>query len=74
MTILAYTYEAAVHCTACTRKTFGVRFIKMSELSDYFLPDDREGNRIRALFSTDEWQNLVCNDCLGVIGAATHQG
>jgi|TARA_R100001530_G_scaffold128570_2_gene98377 hypothetical protein len=49
MKIFAYAFEGDIHCKACTHKTFGETFTKMSELSHYFLPDDREGNSILAL-------------------------
>ena len=74
MKTIAYTYEADVHCIKCTHKTFGEIFSKMSQLSDYFLPDDREGNRIQALFSTEAivsgrsvTQYLACGDCHEII-------
>ena len=64
MTVLAYTYEADVHCTDCTKKRFyystwnwedaargkNIRYIAGQ------LPLDSDGNDIHALFCTDEWQ------------------
>ena len=83
--IIAYTYEADVHCIDCTENTFGEKFTKMRWLSDYFLPDDREGNRVQPLFSTYEWQeldegfleenptqSLACGDCHGIIDTYTN--
>ena len=86
MNIIAYTYEADVHCIDCTENTFGETFAKMRGLSDYFLPDDREGNRVHPLFSIDEWQEfdasfladnpiqyLACGDCHKVIDEYKHE-
>ena len=68
MNILAYTYEAAVHCTACTQVRFSDGSTHGSE-SDvatlgpatdsngiWYEQADSEGNLIHALFSYDEWQ------------------
>ena len=54
MGVIGYRYEGDVHCNDCTEKTFGETFIKMRGLSDHFLPDDREGNRIISIFSIDD--------------------
>ena len=71
MRIIAYTYEADVHCIDCTENTFGEKFTKMRGLSDYFLPDDREGNRVHPLFDCDEIQYLACGDCHEVLVDST---
>ena len=80
MTVIAYTYEADVHCIDCTRKRFYYSTWKQ-------LPLDSDGNDIHALFSTDEWveydpshlaenptQYLACGDCHEVIDEYTHEG
>ena len=60
--IIAYTYEAAVHCPDCTRAAVGAaRFLWADDPDAYSdkhgIPSnacDREGNEVRPVFSTDE--------------------
>lgn len=76
MKIIAYTFEADVHCVYCTQKrhkskpfdTWG-KF----EIDEHGLPEtaeDSEGNFIHHVFDTDEWPGgkPVCGDCAIEIG------
>ena len=74
MRIIAYTYEADVHCVECTKERFS--WVKKywgypeDVLDDeHGIPtnlddngrsylDDNEGNPVHPLFSTDEWQEF----------------
>ena len=77
MRIIAYTYEADVHCIDCTNKRFGAT-------PTYRIHRDNEGNLVHPVFSTDEWQELdegflaenptqylVCGDCHEIIDTYT---
>jgi len=79
-TIIAYTYEADYHCENCTKKYFG------DDSLGFAFTVDSEGNPVRPLFSTDEWQEfdegflaenptqyLTCGDCHEVIEEYTHE-
>ena len=74
---MAFTYEAGTHCIACTHKTFGQTFTDMFAVSNYFLPDDREGNRIQALFRNPNFdenipvQDVACDTCHDIIEEMT---
>jgi len=68
---LAYTYDAAVHCTACATARFGGAPPHGDEV-------DREGNHVGIISDIDsEWladaarackqTTLACDDCFGVI-------
>ena len=61
MRIIGYTYEADVHCVACTMLRF---------LDDPNAVDD-EGNQVHPIFSTDEGSpdGDYCADCLVEINA-----
>ena len=62
MNIIGYTYEADVHCVACTRTDF-----QWETLGSAL---DREGNPIHPIFSTDEQlTSLYCGDCGELIRA-----
>ena len=73
MRIVAYTYESDVHCPACTRKRFqskGPWWIKAQQhcghLDEHGLDfelEDREGNPVRPVFSTDEHDFTHCGNC-----------
>lgn len=55
MRIVAYTYNAAFHCVACTERRFPVGLDHAR---------DCEGEPVRPVFSTDEIHPLdACNDC-----------
>lgn len=65
-TIIAYTYEAAIHCPACTRLRFPTIDRVSVRIDD--LCTDREGNHVRAVFSTDEMDlGESCDDCREVL-------
>ena len=84
MTIIAYTYEADVHCIACTLKRCGGWPGNILGKDSTFPYLDREGNLVHPLFSTDEWQELddsflaenptqylACGDCHEIIDEYT---
>ena len=64
MHIVAYTYDADIHCIACTVKQFAyfhtgeIRIAVGDWNGIYFNQEDSEGNLVHPLFSTDEWQEL----------------
>ena len=74
MSIIAYTYLAALHCPDCTRsalRAYHQLFTRScpgpAQFDEHGLPDDlidREGNPVRPVFSTDEVApGEVCDDC-----------
>jgi hypothetical protein len=70
MHIIAYTYEAGVHCPACTLEAAEYPYAWLfnpAPLRDEngILLDaaDREGNPIHPVFSTDEHDFTHCGDC-----------
>lgn len=48
VTVIAYTYEADVHCMECTIRRFGILELLACEAKD------SEGNPVHPVFSTDE--------------------
>jgi hypothetical protein len=99
MRAIAYTYEADIHCIKCANKRFAyyhtndVRFshaqdtsVRVDEYGIYDDQEDKEGNLVHPVFSTDEWQELdqsflaenptqylVCGDCHEIIEEYTHE-
>ena len=69
VTVIAYTYEADVHCVPCATSRFVAEpgdLVTGSHIS----PEarDSEGNPVHPVFSTDENPDgLTCGDCLTVI-------
>ena len=76
MRIIAYTWEADVHCPHCTYKRFGRHILpqfaqdERPELCDshgvVINATDREGNRIHPVFDIDEDPDGTfphCGDC-----------
>lgn len=66
--IVAYTYEADVHCVNCTNTRFG-QYIRFPRDTNGIPLDstDREGNTIHPVFSTDEVTTTHfthCGTCL----------
>lgn len=64
MRIIAYTYEADVHCPACANQRFGL-YIRFPR-DEHGIPldsKDREGNPVRPVFVTDEHHFTHCGDC-----------
>ena len=67
--IIAYTYDADVHCPDCTEHLFLIGRLVLArpcandknglpmEMTDF------EGNPIRPVFSTDEIPRQHCGDC-----------
>lgn len=78
MKVIAYTYDADVHCPACTRKALARGTITAAPIWNIeppatrrgraaFIADmlfDSNGNEVGAMFSTDECPEAVmCADC-----------
>ena len=75
MNITAYTYNAAAHCVACTRRRFGRASESMPADANGIpdaphTPTDREGNKVRPIFSTDENAAGYCDTCGHAYGGA----
>ncbi len=53
--VIGYAYEAAIHCTACTRERFGPLFDEAK---------DREGNPVTAVFPSSDFEYpVMCDTC-----------
>ena len=65
MRIIGYTYEADVHCPACTARRFGgIKW--MGDDDVHGVPEratDREGNAIHPVHDIDENDFTHCGDC-----------
>ena len=71
--IVAYTFEADIHCPACTAERANVGLLKreppLHPYTDEFglTADlvDREGNPVKPVFSTDAFNVVVphCSEC-----------
>ena len=65
MRIVAYTFEADVHCPACTARRFGgIKW--MGDDDEHGVPEratDLEGNRVHPVFVTDEHNFTHCGTC-----------
>ena len=68
MNIIAFTYDADIHCIDCTVKDF--KEIMRSDREDFY--KDSEGNSIHPVFSYDECveQDWSCGDCRVLIKEA----
>lgn len=58
MRIVAWVYDADVHCLECAMKRFGENIERLNPL-----PYDREGNHISPVFETDEIELSACGTC-----------
>ena len=57
--IVAYSYDAAIHCVECTMNKFN---------NNPDNAEDSEGNPIHPVFASDEgWENDCCDDCSKLI-------
>jgi len=78
MRVIAYTYDADVHCPACTRRALAIGTLTAAPVWNieppatrrkdrHGMPEmlfDSKGNEVGALFSTDECPEAVmCADC-----------
>jgi hypothetical protein len=64
MLIIAYTYDAAMHCPDCAEERFGHQGGKLDELGVPMDAQDRYGNSVRPVFSTDEIEPYMhCDTC-----------
>ncbi|KAF1049312.1 MAG: hypothetical protein GAK38_00768 [Xylophilus sp.] len=66
--IVAYTYEAAAHCPACARRRFASLATGRADegLDGHGIPvdaEDREGNRLHAVFRWDDLPDTHCDTC-----------
>lgn len=74
MKIIAYTFEADVHCPACTKQA--AQRMKLDHSHPYAMgashPDDHgieydlvdsDGNLVHPVFNTDTDQYATCSDC-----------
>lgn len=70
MAIVAYTYEAAMHCPCCAFKRFHTAIVKNSDEHGVDLDAvDREGNLVHPVHSTDEgWTGEACDTCRAPLG------
>lgn len=72
MRIIAYQFDADVHCVDCAKKTvFGVpdSETECDEHGIFIDAVDSEGNPVHPVFSTDEQlEPLFCGDCGEEIG------
>lgn len=73
MKIIAYAYEAALHCPGCTHKRhqrspFRVRAPSPGPGDEHGIPwlaIDREGNRVHPVFDTSsDADGEYCDDCM----------
>ena len=65
MTVIAYTYNADVHCVHCTQVRFATQ-CKTGASDEHNIPyeaQDSEGNNIHPVFSTDEDNYTHCGSC-----------
>lgn len=70
MQIIAYTYDAAMHCPKCTLRQFTIGRLTLAHPcanDEHGVPYDlldREGNEVRPVFITDEIDSCeTCDDC-----------
>lgn len=61
MRLVAYTYEADIHCPNCAYDRFGDSLYNVTPP----FPTDREGNDIHAVYAGDEilLDHSTCGDC-----------
>jgi hypothetical protein len=59
-TIVAWTYEADIHCPRCARERFGDDIDEAEPA-----PEDSEGNEVRPVFASDELseEGEYCGTC-----------
>lgn len=58
MKVIAYTYEADIHCIPCATERWGAEALADTAT------EDREGNPLHPVFGTDEWLGGAwCGDC-----------
>lgn len=66
MKIIAYTYEAAMHCPGCTAARFpGGPHLLTDEHGVSMYAIDRECNQVHPVYSTDETNETHCDTCRG---------
>ena len=66
MRVIAYTYEADVHCPTCAANRFAhssVSGLELDEHGIWYGHTDREGNLIHPVFDIDEHDFTHCGDC-----------
>jgi len=55
--IVAYAYDAAVHCVGCAEERFGAEALATDTA------EDREGNPVHPIFAGDEEEHGPCDTC-----------
>lgn len=61
--IIAYTYDADIHCEACADKQFGKKLYNEKNP-----PTDSEGNEVHPVFASDEiTDDTCCGTCHCII-------
>lgn len=73
MSIIAYTYLAALHCPDCTRRALRAYHQQITRphpgparIDEHGLPDDmidRKGNPVRSVSTDEVAPGEVCDDC-----------
>lgn len=80
-TIVAYAYDAAMHCPCCARQAYAGGVLRQEPGETHRGEDqhglpytlvDSEGNTISALFSYAVEREETCDDCLSVIPGTEH--
>jgi hypothetical protein len=61
--VVAYTYEADVHCVECAGDRFFVIKHGMVEDDRADLPEDSEGNTVQPVFASQVEGSMMCGDC-----------
>ncbi len=61
--VVAYTYDADVHCVECTGDDFHVIASGQVERDEADLPRDSEGNEVSPVFASQVEFSLTCGDC-----------
>lgn len=78
MKVIAYAYDADIHCIACAKAAWAARDLRyprrLTHISlhrdEHSLPYgviDREGNEVDAVFSTSDDPHITCGDCADVV-------
>lgn len=83
--VLAYAYDADMHCVACTRRAWAQKALVRDAAHPYASPGrdenglpcdlvDREGNLVMPLFADAVEQEEYCGDCRIIIDGTEAEG
>ena len=61
--VVAYTYDADVHCVECAGDRFYVIRSGQVERDEVDLPEDSEGNEVHPVFASQVEGSMMCGDC-----------